>query len=174
MEWRATIISRPPDDIRRDMAEVLANWSAFPGNDDPSRKGCVVTVFDDGTGDLCLPQEFLGEIPPGKSQMYAFYSLEKGVRLGDHPDHLTSAASALSLEENRRRGASDKKYAGATRAKGFLRFSTSGFSGVGDQAFSAAMQDRAGLLNDELLGQIEQSDSMLARTFVEYDRLHRS
>ena len=157
------------------MREVLANWLAFPENDDPSRTGCVVTVFDDGTGDLCLPQEFLGEIQPGKSQMYAFYSLEKGVRLGDHPGHMTSAASALSREENAKRGSTEKKYPGATRARGFLRFSTSGFSGVGDQAFSAALQDRAGLLTDALLDHIEaESASDLARRFVLYDRQHRS
>lgn len=174
MEWRELCVTRPIAVVQRDFHEVSKNWAEFPGNDDPSRKGCVGTVLDDETGDLAMPQEYVGDIPVGKLALYAFYSLEKGIRLGEHHRHLTSAASALTLEENAKRGATDKKYPGATRARGFLRFSHSGYTGIGDQCCSAAMQDRAGLLNDAMLEQIErESGSKLTRAFVLFDRQHR-
>ncbi|MFH1171013.1 MAG: hypothetical protein V1778_00550 [bacterium] len=174
MEWREKIISRTPEEIRKDFAEVLKNWQRFPGNDDPSRTGCVCTILDDTTADLVMPQEFLGEIPVAKSALYAFYSLEMAIRIGDHQEQVTSAASAFGPVQNSAQESTSKKYSGATRCPGFLRFSTSGFTGAGDQAFSAAMQDRAGLLTDELLDRIEkESNSPLTRAFVLYDREHR-
>lgn len=175
MEWKRWFGDRTAVGVQLDFQNVFSNWMKFSGNDNPDREGCVGTVLDDTTGDLLMPQQFLGVIPEGKSGLYAFFSLEKAIRIGDHLEHVTSAASALPKEVNDTLATNERKYAGAVRCPLHLRFSTSGFTGAGDQAFSAAMLDRSGLLSVELLNQIEEeSGSPLTRAFVLYDREQRS
>jgi hypothetical protein len=172
MDWQERIISHTPEEIQAHCEGILASWRRFPGNPKPERSGFVCSLFHPGSGELLMPPLFIGAIPHGKAASYAFYSLEKGIRLAAKPSDMTSRRSADALPDTL--PPTKRSYGGAVQSPQFLIASISGFPWEGDQAAACALLDRMGLLNDGMLEEIAaESQNTLSTEFVQFDREQR-